>query len=75
MLYVNIALEQKVAQLIPPGIRVIAHGDIVVLALILNLNDGGEFLNNNKQSSVKDWVDLDELIYQWAVNDTLDDIN
>jgi beta-glucosidase len=74
-LLATMTLEQKVAQMIQPEIRDISVDDMRRYGFGSYLNGGGAFPNNNKHSSVKDWVDLAEAMYQASVDDSLDGIN
>ncbi|TMO58186.1 glycoside hydrolase family 3 protein [Pseudoalteromonas phenolica] len=74
-LLANMTLEQKIAQMIQPEIRDITVEDMRRYGFGSYLNGGGAFPNNNKHSSVKDWVDLAEAMYQASVDDSLDGIN
>lgn len=74
-LLAKMTLEQKIAQMIQPEIRDITVEDMRRYGFGSYLNGGGAFPNNNKHSSVKDWVDLAEAMYQASVDDSLDGIN
>ncbi len=71
----KMTLEQKVAQMIQPEIRDITVEDMRRYGFGSYLNGGGAFPNNNKHSSIQDWVDLAEAMYQASVDDSLDGIN
>ena len=71
-LLANMTLEQKIAQMIQPEIRDITVEGMRRYGFGSYLNGGGAFPNNNKHSSVKDWVDLAEAMYQASVDDSLD---
>ena len=73
-LLAKMTLEQKIAQMIQPEIRDITVEDMRRYGFGSYLNGGGAFPNNNKHSSVKDWVDLAEAMYQASVDDSLDGI-
>ncbi len=68
----HMTTEQKVAQMIQPEIRDITVADMRKYGFGSYLNGGGSFPNNNKQSSVQDWIDLAEAFYQASVDATID---
>ncbi|BDX07132.1 glycoside hydrolase family 3 protein [Planctobacterium marinum] len=71
-LLATMTLEQKVAQIIQPEIRDITVEDMRKYGFGSYLNGGGGFPNNNKHSSIADWVTLAEQMYQASVDDSLD---
>lgn len=68
----GMTLAQKVAQMIQPEIKDITVEDMRRYGFGSYLNGGGTFPNNEKQSSVGDWVDLAEALYQASVDASLD---
>lgn len=71
-LLADMTLEQKVAQMIQPEIRDITVEDMRKYGFGSYLNGGGAFPNNNKHSTVQDWIDLAESLYQASIDDSLD---
>ena len=68
----GLSIERKVAQIIQPEIRDFTVEDMREYGFGSYLNGGGAFPNNNKHSSVQDWIDLAEAMYQASVDDSLD---
>ncbi|TDQ51338.1 glycoside hydrolase family 3 protein [Permianibacter aggregans] len=71
-LMATMTTEQKVAQIIQPEIRDITVEDMRRYGFGSYLNGGGAYPNNNKHTSIDDWVLLAEQMYQASIDDSLD---
>lgn len=66
----KMTLEEKVGQMIQPQIRQVTPDDVREFHLGSVLNGGGSTPNNNKNASIKDWVDLADSYYYASVDKT-----
>ena len=67
-LIATLTLEQKVAQMIQGEIKHVTPDDIRKYGLGSVLNGGGSFPDQNKYSSVQDWLDLADSYYDASVD-------
>jgi beta-glucosidase len=65
----QLTLEQKVGQMVQAEIRYVTPVEVGKYQLGAVLNGGGAFPNNEKHSSVQDWIDLADAFYR-ASRDT-----
>lgn len=64
----RMSLEQKVGQMMQPEIRQVTPEEVKRYHVGAILNGGGAFPNNNKHSSVADWVVLADAFYQASID-------
>lgn len=67
-LLASMTVEQKVGQMIQAEIRYVEPRDIKHYHLGSVLNGGGGFPNNDKRSSINDWVSLADAFYDASVD-------
>lgn len=68
----GMTLEQKVAQMIQPEIRAFSKEDMKKYGFGSYLNGGGAFPNDNKHSTMADWVALADDMYEASIDDSID---
>lgn len=68
----GMTLEQKVAQMIQPEIRAFSVEDMRKYGFGSYLNGGGAFPNNNKHSTMADWVALADDMYMASIDKSID---
>jgi len=64
----GMSLEQKVAQMIQPEIKSVSPEDVRQYGFGSILNGGGSFPNQNKHSTIQDWVDLADAFYKASID-------
>ena len=67
-LMATLTLEQKVAQMIQGEIKHVTPDDMRQYGLGSVLNGGGSFPDQNKYSSVQDWLDLADTYYSASID-------
>ena len=67
-LMATLTLEQKVAQMIQGEIKHVTPDDMRQYGLGSVLNGGGSFPDQNKYSSVQDWLDLADTYYNASID-------
>lgn len=68
----GMTLEQKVAQMIQPEIRAFTVEDMRQYGFGSYLNGGGAFPDNNKYSTMADWVALADDMYSASIDKSVD---
>ena len=59
----NMTLEQKVGQMVQGEIKTVTPADLTKYHLGSVLNGGGSFPNDQKNSTMRDWLDLSDEYY------------
>ena len=59
----NMTLEQKVGQMVQGEIKTVTPADLTKYHLGSILNGGGSFPNDQKNSTMRDWLDLSDEYY------------